>query len=154
MTDKEKKEPDVIVQGPLPKDQAALLELLSPLISEYLGIMKIPLSIEQYLKELAVAPIRIDNLLIGFWGVRIRGAGERKLATVKAFYIREKYRGRYLNRAADDFVRGLSQQGVTEIEVWADSEVQKWLTKRYGIRPTLFITHNPIGVFQVYDQKN
>ena len=138
--------------GELPRDQQALLELLAPLIGEYLKEIKSPVTVEAYLKELSIYPIRVDQILMGFWGIRVRTVGPKRLATIKAFYLRRRYRGRYLNRIADDLVRGLIKQGVTEVEIWAHPEVQHWLEKRYGIKPIIYVTHNPIETFKVYEE--
>jgi hypothetical protein len=133
----------------LPKDQAELLKVLAPLIEEYLVETKIGVNIVEYLQELVISAIEIDGTLIGFWGLRVRPLLKGKLATVKAIYFRKQYRGQYLNRAADDFIRKLSEQGVTELEIWAYPQILRWLEKRYGVQPKIYVTHNPIEIFQV-----
>jgi hypothetical protein len=138
---------------PLPKDQQQLRAVLRPLIQEYLKEIKSPLRVDEFLREQLVAPIRIDGMLMGFWGLRVRSlGGAGKLATIKAFYLRRAQRGKHLNRAADDLIRGLTKQGVTELEIWAHPKVQFWLEKRYGIKPKICITHNRIDVFQIFEE--
>lgn len=136
-------------------DSLALHPGLDPFIREYLLEINCKTSVAAYLKELAVSPIILDGILMGFWGLQLRsGGGGRKLATMKALYLRKEYRGRYLDRAADDLIRRLSEQGVTELEIWSFQHVQEWLEKRYGIKPNIFVTYNPIDTFKVYKDED
>ena len=135
----------------LNKERVLLYNKLEPLIREYLIEIKSSVSVSVYLQELAVTPISIDGILMGFWGLQVRaGTGSRKLATMKALYLKKEYRGRYLNRIADDLIRGLLKQGVTELEIWSYPGMQKWLEKRYGIKPNIYVTYNPIEIFRVF----
>jgi len=131
------------------KDQNELLKLLSPLIESYLAEMKISSSVEEYVRELAILPIKIEGKLIGFWGVSYRKKGKIFLATLKACYLMREYRGRYLNRAADDFFRGMEKQGVTNLEVWNHYNVQRWFERRYSLKPQIFVTHGKLEQFKI-----
>lgn len=126
-----------------------LVNLLSPLVNEYLTETKSGSTVDAFLREFAIYPIRIEGILMGFWALRIREAGATRLATVKAIYLRKQFRGRYLNRAADDLVRGLAKQGVTNLEIWAYPKVMLWLKKRYQIKPEIYVTNNPLSTFQI-----
>jgi hypothetical protein len=138
----------------LSAEQQALLNKLAPLIQEYLNETKLPTSLAAYLKELAFMQIVIDGKLIGFWGGRFRRSGGMKLMTIKAFYVKPEFRGRYLNRAADDLVAMLERQGVTDLEVWNAPEVQKWFEKRYKMKPQIYVTFNPLRDYRIPRVKN
>ena len=138
-----------------PSAPATLHPGLEPLIREYLLEINYRTSVDAYLKELTISPILLDGILMGFWGLQIRTvANARKLATMKALYLKKEFRGRYLDRAADDLIRGLAKQGVTDVEIWSFAHVQEWLEKRYGIKPKIFVTYNSIDTFKVYKDED
>ena len=132
-------------------NEAETRRLVEPLIAEYLKEIQSPLSVAEYCSELTIAPIKIDGEIVGFWGLRFRVSGNRKLATAKGFYLKKSCRGSHLNQAADDFIRGLKRQGITELEIWAHPGVQRWLERRYGIKPVIQVTHNPLEVFEIFE---
>ena len=133
----------------LAPDKAALFRELSPLIADYLASIHSPASVEGYVRELEISPIRLEETLVGFWALRIRQLGKTKLATVKGFYIAPEFRGKYRNAAADLLIEGFARQGITDLEIWADENVQRWLTERYGLKPRLFVSHAPLEVFDI-----
>jgi hypothetical protein len=146
-------EQDKPLRNVSPDEQVQLYNLVQPLISAYLAEIRSEITIDAYLKEFAIIPIVIEEKLMGFWGVKLQALNPpRRLATIKAFYLQREYRGRFINQAADILVRGLSKQGITELEIWAFPGVQRWLERRYGIKPNIFVTYNPIETFKVYKE--
>lgn len=131
-----------------------LLGTLEPLISEYLREIKNDVPVSTYLKELGVTPIILNNTVAGFWGLQIVASKDgKKRATIKAFFLKKEFRGKDRDRVADDLIKGLLTQGVTELEIWAYPEIQTWLESRYGIKPNIFVTHNPIQKFMDFKDK-
>jgi hypothetical protein len=137
----------------LPKDKADLLAALMPLILAYIKELELNVLPEAYLKELTILPIVIDETLMGFWGARFRQSGAAKLATVKAFYLSPQYRGRYINKAADDLYVGLLKQGITDLEIWNHPGVQGWFERRYRVKPKIIITAEKLEKFALPHQK-
>jgi hypothetical protein len=133
---------------PLPQTQQDLLIKLSPLISEYLSEVKLSTSLQDFLHELQVFPIVIEDQLIGFWAGIIRASGTAKLFTIKGFYVRKQYRGRYISKAADNLYYFAMRQGVTDVEIWNSPGVQKWFERRYAAKPLLYVTHAKIATFR------
>ena len=132
-------------------DKDLLYKTLEPLIKEYLKEINLDLPVSSYLKELGVTPIFLNGSVAGFWGLQIVAVPNgKKRATVKAFYIRKEFRGKDRDRVADDFIKGLSTQGVTDLEIWAYPEIQNWLESRYDIKTNIHVTYNPIQKFMVF----
>ena len=129
--------------------QQELLNKLAPLINEYIVETKLQTTLQAYLQELVFMQIVVDGQLIGFWGGRFRESGRMKLMTIKAFYVQPKYRGKYLNQAADDLVSMLERQGVTDLEVWNDPSVQPWFERRYNMKPKIYVTFNALSEYRV-----
>lgn len=132
------------------QEQQALFNVLAPLIEEYIKEAKVPGTVAGYVKELTIIPIKIHDELCGFWGVTTRLLADQKIATVKAFYLRKHLRGRHLNRVTDDLARLFMKNGITVVEIWAYPAVQKWLERRYNIKPYIYVNCCPIETFQIF----
>lgn len=129
------------------KIQGELLKRYAPLVSAYLAEIQSPASINDFLKNLSIAPIQDEDKLIGFWGIRFRESKAGRLATIKAAYIIPELRGERFEKATDDLADMLASKGVMEVEIWAFPQIQEWLTARYGFKPRIYVSQNPLQLF-------
>lgn len=134
--------------GTMTKEQQALFASLAPLIDEYIKEAKVPGTVEGYVKELTIIPIKINNELNGFWGVTTRTLADRKIGTIKACYIRKQFRGNHFREVVSDLTRLFTKNGITVVEIWAYPAVQKWIERRFKIKPYIYVNCCPIDVFQ------
>jgi hypothetical protein len=131
--------------------KADLRKIIEPLVQEYLKEINSPMSVREFLQEQSIVPIRVNEKLVGFWGLHRHRVQGSEVATVKAFYLQPEFRGEHLNDAADDLIRTLIREGITHLEIWAFPKIQRWLTRRYGIKPRIHVSQAPIEVFKVYE---
>lgn len=131
---------------------ATLLTELSPLVRSYLTEVNSPATLEEFLKELTVVPIRWKGQLSGFWGLKIRRNSRGVLAAIKAAYILPSLRGPLFGKFVDILMDGLARRGVTHIEIWAFPGVERWLRRRYKFVPRMHIIQTPIEAFLNFDR--